>query len=847
MPVFHTPAIETNIRLDRRQAAPAGALTTHRCPSAGNGTALAAARRSRADRFPGLRIRDTIPAVSSAPPPAATDAALRSVHTSNLPALFGQLQVSVVVSTYQAGKVILIRNDEGVLNTHFRTFGKPMGIAGDRARLTIGGTNTVWYYRNLPAVAGKLEPPGKYDACYLPRRVHVTGDIDIHELCWDAKDELWVVNTRFGCLCTLDGDHSFYPRWRPPFLSALAPEDRCHLNGLCLIDGRPRYVTALGETDTPGGWRANKRSGGLLMDIDKNEILLRGLSMPHSPRWYQGQLWVLESGQGSLAVADLERGTWRTVAEVPGFTRGLDFYGPLAFIGLSQVRETAVFSGIPLVERLRERTCGVWIVHIESAETVGFLRFDAGVQEIFAVQVLPGIRFPELLEWNDERLAHSYVLPDEALALVKLPTPEELARSPGFHFQHGTKSYHESKLAEAIAAYRECLRLDPAFPNARYNLGVALGDAEEYEEAMTCLEAVVEAESERPETYNSLRYLTNRQRHPEEAIAHYERAIELRPDYAEAHFNLGMTLLQLGDYRRGLPEYEWRWQTGQFTPFACPHPKWDGDPIPDKTLLIPTEQGAGDAIQFARYLALAAERCRRLILVCRADLMPLFATIPGIAELREAGTIQVGLGVRHLLSLAEPAAGLRHDLGDPPGRRALPRHRDLAEAQDAIDIAGRDPTEDRHRVGREPDVSERPPSLHRALRAPADPAAPGLRFLQPAEGRALPGPPRAAAGLPGTGPRSVPGGLRRHRARCRCPRSRHHRGYRGCAPRRRPRQTGVDAAPGSAGLALGPDRPDHSLVPEHAALPSGPPERLGRSHGPGLGGAARGPVVNSEW
>jgi hypothetical protein len=156
----------------------------------------------------------------------------------------------------------------------------------------------------------------------------------------------------------------------------------------------------------------------------------------------------LESGQGSLAVADLERGTWRTVAEVPGFTRGLDFYGPLCFIGLSQVRETAIFSGIPLVERLRERTCGVWIVHIESRETVGFLRFEAGVQEIFAVQVLPGIRFPELLEWNDERLAHSYVLPDEALALVKLPTPEELARSPAFHFQHGTKFYHEGKLAE---------------------------------------------------------------------------------------------------------------------------------------------------------------------------------------------------------------------------------------------------------------------------------------------------------------------------------------------------------------------------------------------------------------
>ena len=148
-------------------------------------------------------------------------------------------------------------------------------------------------------------------------------------------------------------------------------------------DGRPRYVTALGETDTAGGWRANKARGGILMDIETNEILLRGLSMPHSPRLYQRKLWVLESGEGSLAVVDLAQRTWQTVAQVPGFTRGIDFVGPLAFIGLSQVRESAVFSGIPLVERLSERTCGVWVVHIETGQTVGFLRFDAGVQEIF--------------------------------------------------------------------------------------------------------------------------------------------------------------------------------------------------------------------------------------------------------------------------------------------------------------------------------------------------------------------------------------------------------------------------------------------------------------------------------
>ena len=349
---------------------------------------------------------------------------LRSVYTSSFGDILKQTGVSLVVSTYQASKVILIRYDPetGTVNTHFRTFNKPMGIAVDPTRLAIGGTNTVWYYRNMPAVARKLEPEGKHDAAWLPRRIHVTGDIDIHEMAWAADGELWLVNTRFGCLCTLDADHSFHPRWRPPFISALVPEDRCHLNGLAMLDGRPQFVTALGETDSRGAWRENKANGGLLMEVPTRTTLLRGLSMPHSPRWYDNKLWFLESGQGSIALADPRHGTWRTVAQMPGFTRGLDFFGPLAFIGLSQVRESATFSGIPLVERLEERICGVWIVDLRDGRVLGFLRFEEGVQEIFAVQVLPGARFPEMLEWNDERLKHSYVLPDDALAEV----PEEM-------------------------------------------------------------------------------------------------------------------------------------------------------------------------------------------------------------------------------------------------------------------------------------------------------------------------------------------------------------------------------------------------------------------------------------
>jgi uncharacterized protein (TIGR03032 family) len=285
--------------------------------------------------------------------------------------------------------------------------------------MAIGTSSHIWELRNVPAVAPKLEPAGKHDACFLPRNIHVTGDIDIHEMAWGTEG-LWFVNTRFSCLCTHDLNHSFVPRWRPPFVSAYAPEDRCHLNGLELVDGVPKYVTALGTTDTAGGWRANKARGGILMDVTTNEMLVEGLSMPHSPRWYQEQLWVLESGEGSLSRVDGNTGTVEMVAQLPGFTRGIDFYGPLAFIGLSQVRESAVFSGIPLVDRLTERTCGVWVVNINTGETLAFLKFEDAVQEIFSVQVLPGIRFPELVNEENEYLKTSYVLPDAALAEVEL-------------------------------------------------------------------------------------------------------------------------------------------------------------------------------------------------------------------------------------------------------------------------------------------------------------------------------------------------------------------------------------------------------------------------------------------
>jgi uncharacterized protein (TIGR03032 family) len=311
-----------------------------------------------------------------------------------------------------------------------------MGMAVGRGRLAIGTSVDVWEFRNVPAVAAKLKPPGRHDACYLPRAAHVTGDVQIHEMAYVSRsrvsptfgnrisekpvyvdDELWFVNTRFSCLATHDPEHSFAPVWRPKFISQLAPDDRCHLNGIGLVEGQARWVTALGETDTAGGWRENKKCGGILIDMETNEIVAHGLSMPHSPRWHAGHLWLLESGTGSLGRVDLSTGRYEPIVHLDGFTRGLEMVGNLAFVGLSQVRETAVFSGIQITERLQEteRTCGVWVVDTQHAQVVAFLKFEEAVQEIFAVALLPGMRFPDVINDNAELIGSSFVLPDAAL------------------------------------------------------------------------------------------------------------------------------------------------------------------------------------------------------------------------------------------------------------------------------------------------------------------------------------------------------------------------------------------------------------------------------------------------
>lgn len=336
---------------------------------------------------------------------------IECTHTPEFAALLRDLRVSLVVSTYQANKIVLLRERGGVVNTHFRNARRPMGIAFDGQRLGIGTQYGIRFFENQPGlIPPEVEGPA-YDACYVPTKDHVTGAIDIHEMEYAADGTLWFVNTRLSCLCRFDADFSFRPVWRPSFISELATEDRCHLNGLGLVNGEPRFVSALGVSNEAGGWRANKAAGGVVFDLESGETVLSGLSMPHSPRFYQGQLWVLESGRGGLIRMDLLSGQHQDVALLPGFTRGIDFCGPVAFIGLSQVRESATFSGLPLTQQPVERVCGVAAVDIRNGRLLGYLRFEAGVRELFSVRVLPGQVNPELLDPDESEIANVFRLP----------------------------------------------------------------------------------------------------------------------------------------------------------------------------------------------------------------------------------------------------------------------------------------------------------------------------------------------------------------------------------------------------------------------------------------------------
>ncbi len=369
---------------------------------------------------------------SGALPLCARWAGLKVRYCEAFPELLSSLRATLFVTTYQAGKLVVVRSDAGKLSLCCRSFRRAMGLDVDARRMALVARREVWLLHNAPQVIGSLRTRRTHhDACFVPRRAHVTGDIRGHEIAFGADGIVWLINTRFSCLCHLDGEHSFVPWWKPPFVSELAPEDRCHLNGLAVRDGQPRFVTALGATDTPEGWRDDRITGGVVVDVATSETVLSGLCMPHSPRWHEGALWLLNSGRGQLLRADPDRGRWDVVATLPGYARGLHLLGEYAFVALSQIRETATFAGMPVTRQHRQLVCGVFAVHCPSGRIAARLQFEAPVRELFDVRVLPGVRFPAVVGLESRTVESLFVFPGVTDATARIPRRPRADRSSG--------------------------------------------------------------------------------------------------------------------------------------------------------------------------------------------------------------------------------------------------------------------------------------------------------------------------------------------------------------------------------------------------------------------------------
>ncbi len=315
-------------------------------------------------------------------------------------------QCSLAFTTYQTGKLFLIGTQpDGRLSIFERTFNRCMGLWSDAQTVWMSSIYQMWRFENV------LEPgqtANGYDRLYVPQMGNTTGDIDAHDVAIDRDGRVVFINTLFSCLATISDTHSFVPLWQPPWISKLAAEDRCHLNGLAMEDRRPAYATAVSRSDVADGWRDRRHDGGCLIDIRTDEVIVEGLSMPHSPRIYRDQLWLLNSGCGFLGRVDRDRGKFEPVTFCPGYLRGLAFIGDFALVGMSQARENKTFSGLQLDDNLAQRDaeprCGLGVIDLRTGDMVHWLTIEGIVRELYDVVVLPGVARPMALGFKSDEI-----------------------------------------------------------------------------------------------------------------------------------------------------------------------------------------------------------------------------------------------------------------------------------------------------------------------------------------------------------------------------------------------------------------------------------------------------------
>lgn len=346
-----------------------------------------------------------------------------SVYSDSFHQVLSNLNISLVVTSYQSQKLFFIRSINDGIDVYFKTFHRPMGLAVSEQQITVGTFTEIIRFRRDDEVISLLDEQENVDACFVTNVSHTTGMINIHDIAY-GDEGLWVTNSSFSCLATIEPDYSFVPRWLPPFISELAPEDRCHLNGMAMLDGKPRYVTTFNQSDEAGAWRG-LRQQGTLIDVKTNEVLLNDLVMPHSPRCYQGLVYFCESGYGKVRCFDPNTREVTTILQLNGFVRGMDFFGPLMFVGLSKVRSSDIKQAPPIAISSTETECGIWVINLDNQQVVGCLKFEGDINQIYDVAILKNCCYPELLEPNHSLLSNVFNYPiPEAETLSENQTRE---------------------------------------------------------------------------------------------------------------------------------------------------------------------------------------------------------------------------------------------------------------------------------------------------------------------------------------------------------------------------------------------------------------------------------------
>ena len=334
------------------------------------------------------------------PPAAAQEDVTTFSQSDGLIRHLAAQRAALMFSSYQSGLLYMLGHTAtGGAHLHQSAMDKPMGIwVEDENAFTLSAGYQIMRFKN------GLEPEQRvnvqFDACYVARETHFTGELDAHDIGIGRDGQPIFVNTRYNCLATTDPRHSFRELWRPSFISALVDEDRCHLNGLAMDDGEPAYVTAVSRSDTIDGWRDRRDDGGVIIDVRNNKVICEGLSMPHSPRLHNGELWVLNSGTGELGVVEgaaKGKGTFVPRVFCPGFARGLTIRNGFAYIGLSKPRYKR-FEGLALDQKLKdadsEPWCGIQIIDLAKGTCAEWFRIDGAVKEIFDVAVITGHACP---------------------------------------------------------------------------------------------------------------------------------------------------------------------------------------------------------------------------------------------------------------------------------------------------------------------------------------------------------------------------------------------------------------------------------------------------------------------